>query len=180
MKTIYRIGTGQKAPPDRDPRRVWLEEKDCERLTRPEFNALRCMLIVVSFCVDAKKDLQKRLDLIPYGRKRMNCALGAIKALMDDIIGTITRAQAQQIQNTMTDMEVKITPKMMPISQTVIMDLDLAKGLMDCAKEKCTGCTEDGESCKKCKLYKIMEATTPLDDYGNGMLCPYNLAEWEE
>ncbi len=180
MKVLYKVGSTLKAAPERDPRRYWLDEKDCERLTRSEFNALRCMLIVVAFCVDAKRDLWHRLECIPYGRERMNMTLGGIKALMDDIIGTITVAQAKQMQNTTQDMEVRITPKIMPVGQTVLLDLDTAKGLTDCAKEKCVGCTEDGNSCRKCKLYQIMEATTPLEDYGDGMLCPYNLATWEE
>jgi len=180
MRVRYTVGQGMRTRPERDPRRVWLDEKDCERLNRAEYNALRALLIVVSFAVDAKKDLWNRLQCIPFGRQRMAAALGALRAVLDDIIGTITRAQAQQIQNTMHDMDVKITPKLMPVGQTVIMDLDLAKDLTDCAKQMCVGCTEDGESCRECKLYKIMEATTPLEDYGNGMLCPYNLAEWEE
>ncbi len=180
MKVMYKVGSMMKAVPDRDPRRYWLDEKDCERLTRSEFNALRSMLTVVSFFAEAKKDLDKRLECVPYGRQRMNLAFGAMKALMDDVIGTITKAQAQQLQNTINDMEVRITPKVMPMGQTVIMDLNIAKDLTDCAKEKCIGCTEDGESCRKCKLYQIMEATTPLEDYGDGMLCPYNLATWEE
>lgn len=180
MKCIYKIGTGQKKPPERDPRRVWLPEEQCERMSRAEFNAVRAMLIVVSFCIDAKHDLQHRLELIPHGKRRMNMALGAIQAIMNDIIGTITRAQAQQIRNTMNDMEVKITPKLMPIGQTVLMDLQTAKDLTDCAREKCRICAEDGESCRQCKLYQVMEATTPLEDYGNDLLCPYNLADWEE
>lgn len=180
MKCIYKVGTGQKKVPERDPRRVWLPEDQCERMGRAEFNAVRAMLIVVSFCVEAKRDLQHRLELIPHGKRRMNMALGAIQAIMNDIIGTMTRAQAQQIRNTMSDMEVKITPKMMPIAQTVLMDLQTAKDLTDCAREKCRICAEDGDSCRKCKLYQVMEATTPLEDYGNGLLCPYNLADWEE
>lgn len=180
MKCIYKVGACQKKPPEPDPRRVWLPEDQCERMTRTEFNAVRAMMIVVSFCVEAKRDLQHRLECIPSGKARMNMALGAIQAIMNDIIGTITRAQAQQIRNTMTDMEVKITPKLMPISQTVLMDLQTAKDLTDCAREKCKGCIEDGESCRNCKLYKVMESTTPLEDYGNGMLCPYNLIDWEE
>lgn len=180
MKCIYKVGSGLQRPLERDPRRVWLEDEDCERMTRTEFNAVRAMLIVVSFCVEAKRDLWHRLEMIPHGRRRMNMALGAIQAIMNDIIGTITRAQAQQIRNTMSDMEVKITPKMMPIAQTVLMDLQTAKDLTDCAREKCRICAEDGESCRKCKLYQVMEATTPLEDYGNGLLCPYNLADWEE
>lgn len=180
MKYIYKIGTGQRRLPERDPRRVWLPEEECERMSRAEFNAVRAMLIVVSFCIEAKADLQHRLELIPHGKRRMNMTLGAINAIMNDIIGTVTRAQAQQIRNTMTDMEVKITPKLMPIGQTVLMDLETAKDLTDCAREKCRICAEDGVSCRECKLYKVMEATTPLEDYGNDLLCPYNLADWEE
>ena len=53
-----------------------------------------------------------------------------------------------------------------------------AKALLDCARWKCHDCIEDGESCRKCQLYKLLEATTPMDDYGDGMICPYSLAQW--
>lgn len=181
-KPLYRVGNGLKAVPDPDPRRVSLPEDQCERMTRTEFNAVRALLIVLNYCNFSKGDLKQRLQngQIKHGWRRLCLAIGAVNAIVNDIVGTMTRAQAQQVWNTMQDMDVKITPKSLPVGSTVIMDLDIAMGLTDCAREKCKLCTEDGVSCRQCKLYQIMEATTPLEDYGGDLLCPYSLADWEE
>lgn len=181
-KTFYRFGSGIAPAPDPDPRRIRLNENQCERMTRPEMSAIRALLPLVSYCHHGKRDLEKRLKngQIPHGWWRYCQALGAIDAIVTDIMGTTTQAQARQIWNTMQDMDVQIVPKTLPVGQTVVMDMQTAKDLVDCAQEKCKVCTEDGESCKKCKLYQVLEATTPLDDYECGMLCPYSLAKWEE
>ena len=179
-KDLYRMGSQKLKVPDRDPRRVFWDDKDCERLTRHEYNAVKALLIVKCFLADARSDLRRRLESIPYGNQRMNMVFGGMNALLDDVLGTATVAQCEQLRNTMLDFEVRLMPVRTPMCRDVLMDLDVAKGLMDVAKEKCAGCTEDNESCRKCKLYQIMEATTPLEDYNNGLLCPYNLATWEE
>lgn len=33
-------------------------------------------------------------------------------------------------------------------------------------------------SCRECALYKVLEGFLPLDNYENGMLCPYSLSQW--
>lgn len=165
--------------PQRDQRRVWMDEKDCERMTRTELNALQFLLIAINFAVHGSEDLRRRLECIPNGMQRMKMSLGGLRAVGDDLVGTITQAQARKIQNTMKDMEVRITPKGMPETVNVIFDREQAMALIDAAKAKCTNCAEDGESCRKCKLYQILEAYTPLDDYGSGLTCPYALIDWE-
>ena len=52
-----------------DPRRVWLDEKDCVRLTRTEFEALRYMLGAVNYLAKAKDVLQGGpcLKRVPMG-----------------------------------------------------------------------------------------------------------------
>lgn len=181
-KPLYRVGGGLKTVPDPDPRRVVLPEEQCERMKRSEFNAVRALLIVVNYCNSSKQDLKERLQNgpIPRGWWRLSSAIGAVNAIMNDIVGTMTHNQARQIMNTIQDMDVKISPKAIPVGQTVVMDVQTAIDLTDCAREKCRMCAEDGESCRSCKLYQVMESTTPLEDYGNGLLCPYNLADWEE
>ena len=162
----------------RDPRRVWWEDQDCERLTRREFETVRCLLGAVSYTAHARDDLQKRLECIPGGRQRMNMVLGGLKAIADDLIGTVPVGQCQQIRNTMQDFEMRFVPKLASMSQNVILEKELAQQLIDIAMEKCHGCVEDGESCRKCALYKVLEGMMPLDSYG-GMLCPYSVSEWE-
>mgnify|MGYP007092202921 CR=1 FL=1 len=42
----------------------------------------------------------------------------------------------------------------------------------------CVDCMDSDEECLKCRLYQLLTAILPLDDYHNGMLCPYNMGEW--
>lgn len=180
MKVMYKYGSGLQLVPEWNPRRVLWKKEDQERFLRSEYNAVKALLIVKCFLGDSRKDLRNRLACIPYGNERMNMAYGALDALLEDLLGTTTEAQRNQLMNTRLDYQVCLVPKHTPMCNDVVMDLETAKCLTDCAQEKCIGCTEDGESCRNCKLYQIMEATTPLENYGNGMLCPYNMVQWEE
>ena len=167
-------------PAGLSPKRVWLQEEDCERLNRGEFEAMRCLLGAVSYTAHAKDDLQKRLACIPDGKARMAMVLGGLKAIADDLVGTMPRGQCRQMKNTMSDMEIRMTPKLSPMSQNVILEKDTAKALVDAAMEKCQGCVEDEVSCRDCGLYRVLESFLPLDSYENGMLCPYSTSEWKD
>lgn len=164
----------------RDERRVWLDDKDCIRLTKPEYEAVRCLLGAVSYLAHARDVLYKGqcLARIPHGDKRINLTLGGLRSIADDIIGTVTVKQCKQLRNTMKDMDMRMVPKVTPMSTNVVMEESIAMELTDLARVACRECTRDGRSCLKCALYTDMEATTPLSDYGDGSLCPYALTEW--
>ena len=164
---------------ERDKRRVWWDEKDCERMTKHEMEGLRGLLAAVSYIADASEDLSKRLECIPYGKQRMTMLRGGARALGDDIIGTMTVDQCKQIQNFMKDMVITMVPKLTPGSQNVLINKDAAKMLIECSREKCKMCVADGEESRKCDLYKVLEGVVPLDDYGDGTTCPYYTAEFE-
>lgn len=167
-------------PVNMNPKRVWLDENDCERLNRGEFEAVRCLLGAVSYTAHARDDLRKRLECIPSGNARMAMALGGLKSIAEDLVGTMPRGQCRQIRNTMSDMEMRMVPKMSRMSTNVILEKDVAKALIDTAMEKCRGCVEDEKSCRECGLYKVLESFLPLDNYENGMLCPYSMSEWKD
>ena len=169
----------ERAKTNPDPRRVWLEEKDCERMTRTEFSAVRGLIGAVHYIDGASKDLEKRLQSIPSGKQRMAMAKGAVNALANDLVGTMTAAQCKQMQNVMSDMKMQIVPKLSPNSTNVILQIGQVKDLVTCAQEKCRLCIATDEDARRCNLYKVLEAITPLDDYGNGMTCPYYRAEIE-
>ena len=156
-----------------------LPDEDCERLRRTEMMAVRMLLAALSTASYAQDDLGDRLECIPNGAVRMRLSLGGLRAVADDIIGTISKAQAKQIWNTLKDFEMRVVPKLTPQSTNVILSRDEAKELIDCARWKCHSCVEDGTSCRKCRLYQLLEATTPLDDYGDQVVCPYALTDWE-
>ena len=167
-------------PKDLSPKRVWLDDEDCERLNRAEFEAVRCLLGALNYVAHAKDDLQKRLECVPSGRQRMAMAVGGLNAIAEDLIGTIPKGQCKQIRNTMNDMDMRMIPKLTPMSQNVILEKDVAKSLIDTTREKCHGCVEDDESCRGCGLYRVLESFLPLDSYDNGMLCPYSMATWKD
>ena len=167
-------------PANLNPKRVWLDDADCERLNRHEYEAVRCLLGAVSYTAHAKDDLQKRLECVPGGKARMGMVLGGLRAIADDLIGTIPRGQCKQLRNTMEDMEMRMVPKLTGMSQNVILEKDNAKALIDAAREKCRGCVEDEKSCRRCRLYTLFESFLPLDTYDGGMLCPYSMSEWKD
>lgn len=164
-------------PAELNPKRVWFEEKDCERMKRDEYEAMRCLMGAVSYTAHADADLQKRLECVPGGKQRMKMLLGSMRAIADDLVGTMPQSQCRQLRNTMKDMEIRMVPKLSPMSRNVILDADLAKGLVDAAQEKCHGCVENAEECRNCSLYKVLEGFLPLSDY-SGLLCPYSVSEW--
>lgn len=157
-----------------------LPDDQCERLHRNEYTGLKMLLAFVSISAYAREDLQKRLECVPHGKERMNMAVGGLRSVCNDLIGTVSRAQCRQIMGTMRDFEMRLLPKLTPGSTNIIMTKEQGKDLLDCARWKCHDCVEDGERCRECQLYKVLEATTPLDDYGDGMICPYALADWKE
>ena len=156
-----------------------LPEEDCERLNRFEMQSVRMMLAALSVAAYAEKDLADRLECVPAGNRRMKMAVGSLRSVINDLIGTISRSQCRQIHGTMNDFEMRLVPKLTPGSTNILMTKEQGKDLLDCARWKCHDCVEDGEKCRECRLYQLLEATTPLDNYGNGMVCPYALAEWE-
>ena len=156
-----------------------LPESDCVRLKKSEMASLKILLTMQSVATDVLEDLTERLGMVPRGRQRVASGVGLLKSALLDVIGTMPINQGRQLQGTMNDYKVQIVPKMTPLDRgNIVLSKDQAVALLEMAKEKCIDCTEDGYSCRKCELYKIMEATTPLDDYGNGMSCPYTLVKW--
>ena len=166
-------------PADLPPERVWMEEEDCTRLNRGEFEAVRCLLGAVNYAAHANDDLVKRLMIIPGGQQRMADALKELRDIADDVIGTVPMGQCKQIRNTMSDMEIRMTPKLAPMSRNIVLEKDTAKDLIDIAMERCHRCVEDQRSCRKCALYRVLESFLPLESYDNSLLCPYSRAEWE-
>lgn len=177
MATINYHLTSQQ----RDERRVWLDDKDCVRLTRNEVEAVRFLLGAVNYLAKAKDVLQGGpcLKRVPHGDARMRLTLGGLKSIIDDILGTVTIKQCLQLKNTMADMEMRMVPKMTPMTTNVILEQDIMKEMINLARVACKDCTRDSNTCLKCALYPNLEATVPLDDYG-GALCPYALIDWAE
>ena len=151
-----------------------------ERLRRPEYEAVRCLLGAISYAAHARDDLKDRVDTVTNGRARMEVLVDGLKSFVDELLANVPDGQCRQLRNTMKDMEMRMIPKLTPMSQNVLMEKDNAKALIDRAMERCHGCVEDEVSCLDCGLYKVLESMLPLDSYDNGMLCPYALSEWKD
>ena len=158
-----------------------LPEEECERLNRAEMNSVRWCLAAVNSVAYAKDDLQKRLERIPNGKRRWNLMLGQLRALLNDIIGTVPKKQCNTIKNVMNDMELRMVPKFSPGGNRVSMGVEDLSLLVNAAKKDyCLSCIRNGDECKKCELYQVLESIAPLNDWGSSTICPYMREDWME
>jgi hypothetical protein len=80
----------------------------------------------------------------------------------------------------MNDMDLRLTPKLAPIGDKVVIDVSDLSYIVQHAQrdeELCQTCIRTGDECRECKLYQIMSAIAPLEDWGSGMMCPYG-SDW--
>lgn len=157
-----------------------LPESQCERLTRQEFACIRSIMVLASDLTLARDDLKKRLECVPSGQERLNMVLGGINSLFKDLIGTVTDRQRRQLRNQAKDMTLQIVPKLSRKDNRVMIYIDDVKELVNCAREKCTGCVDTDEEARHCRLYQWLEGNVPLDDYGDDLICPYASIDWRE
>lgn len=157
-----------------------LPDDQCERVTKPEMVLINRILALSSDVNYAKDDLKKRLQCVPYGVERMNMIVGNINSLFLDIMGTVNDKQRRQIKNTANDYYMELRPRMASNGNRVWVSVDEIKELVNLAKEKCRSCAEDDNGARKCRLYQWLEANIPLEDYGDGLICPYATIDWKE
>lgn len=156
-----------------------LPENECERATRDEMSAIRMILVLASEVNYDKDDLVKRLKIIPDGEARMNQVSIDITELFRDIVGTITHKQRKALQNSASDYDIQLVPKMMPAKTSVAVSKEDLTTLINAARQKCMYCSLGGDDVKKCDLYNLLEVLVPLNDYGSSdIICPYTYQEW--
>lgn len=158
-----------------------LPEKDCERLNATEMRSIRWLLGALSICSRAEKDMERRLECIPEGKRRFRLMLGQLRAICNDLIGTTPIKQARTVQTTTHDMELRLVPKLTPGDHNALINGHDLAFLVGYAKDAlCTTCIADGDECRKCELYQILESLCPQQDWGGKGLCPYNRDDWQE
>ena len=151
-----------------------------ERLRRAEKEAMMYIMNTTSQLAYAKDDLKERLGMIPDGAERLQTALDGIGSLLDDLLYTIPVNQCISLKNATSDYQVRVVPKAMPMTESIVITKANAKVLIDSAQEgKCVSCVLDGNECRKCELEQVLEWVTPMTAY-SATMCPYNLAGWEE
>lgn len=156
----------------------WPKE-DCERVNHQEMVALRWCLAAINSVAYAKDDLAKRLECIPAGRRRWAMLLGSFRSLMDELLATVPTKQCLSIRNVMDDMELRMVPKFTPKSNRVSMDVaDLSYIVNHAKKDICSACILNGDECRQCELYQILESIAPRKDWGSSTICPYMKDDW--
>lgn len=156
-----------------------LPEEYRERLTRSESQAMEMFMTSISNLRYASDDLEKRIKIIPNGKRRMKASIGQLASVLTDTCGTIPYKQRNHLYNICKDMEVRLVPKMTAKRISVVLSVEEAKELVDAAQKKCTDCYKDEEESRGCKLRKLLECVVPLETYET-CSCPYATAEWEE
>lgn len=151
---------------------------DAVRLTRIEKMAMLQLAYVATVLEELQTDLKDRLEKIDQGAEKMHVLASGSDEILNDLRLTVPMNQRMSLQNTAMDYEMRLTPKLTPMSTNVIMDKDEFKEIVDIARTKCHDCTEDSNTCTKCRLFKLLTSILPLEDYDGGLLCPYNLGEW--
>jgi len=151
---------------------------DAVLLTRIEKMAIILFDHTATNMDDFLVDLADRLDMVENGKERMKELSEKADNLFNDLVVTIPRNQRKQLQNTISDYEMRLAPKFQPSMTTVIMEKEEFRDLVDCARAKCMECTLDDHECEKCRLYKLLTSILPLEDYHDTMLCPYNVGKW--
>ena len=104
--------------------------------------------------------------------------LGWLTPRLNELRLTVPVEQRIHLQNTAQEYEVRMTPKATPSRNNVVMQGNEFKELVDLARVKCVDCMESDTECRKCKLFNLLTILLPLDNYHDGMLCPYNMGEW--
>lgn len=151
---------------------------DAVRLRRTEKQAMLVMAYIATVYEDMQKELDDRLEMIENGPQRMRILAEDADDLLNELRKTIPVNQRMNLQNTVNEYEIRLTPKMTPFKTNVIMQKEEFKELVDIARGICVECAESDTECKACRLYQLLTVLLPLEDYNNGMLCPYNLGEW--
>ena len=152
--------------------------EDAVRLTRSEKMAMITLAYVATVLEELQDELKDRLGMVSAGTDMLFDASQYANRLLNELRMTIPIEQRMNLQNTAQEYEVRLVPKATPSKTSVVMQKDEFKELVDLARVKCMDCMENDEACVKCRLYKLLTVLLPLDDYHDGMLCPYNMGEW--
>ena len=151
---------------------------DAVRLTRTEKMAMILLAHAATSLDDLQTELADRLVTVENGPDRLKEISRKTDQLLNDLRETVPENQRIHLQNTAMDYEMRLAPKAQPNTTNVIMEKEEFRGLVDCARARCRECTEDDSTCTECTLYNLLTSVLPLEDYHDGMLCPYNLAAW--
>lgn len=152
--------------------------EDAVRLKRMEKIAILHMMYAATILDELQEDLRERFAMINGAADRLKTASETIDGLIKDVRVTVPMNQRVNIENTASDYEIRLMPKLTPSTNSVVMTKEEFRVMVDSARTKCRNCADDDTECEKCELYKLLTSVLPLDDYHQTYLCPYNLGKW--
>ena len=152
---------------------------DAWDVTRQEKMSILLLMNTVSAMLDSRDELKDRVSRIAGGTELMDTMVDSADKLLTEIRRTIPENQRVSINNISKDMEMRMVAKMTPSKTTVLVQKEDFRQLVDGAQVKCRECLDDSEQCKRCGLFKLLKNVVPLETYEGTMLCPYNMAGWE-
>ena len=152
---------------------------DAWDLKRNEKTALTFLTNTVRALTDGKNVLAGRLSRIEDGQEMIDRLVADSHELLERVRETIPERQRLNLVRTANDYEIRLVPKYTPGTNNVVVQKDDFRQLVDAAQIKCRECIDDCNECRKCKLFKLLTVILPMDTYDGTLLCPYNLAEWE-
>lgn len=153
--------------------------EDAWDITRSEKLCILFLMNTVSAMIDSKKDLADRVSRIEGGPELMETMVNSAEKLLTEVRRTIPERQRVSLSNVAKDMEMRLAAKAMPHRTTVLLEKEEFRELVDSAQVKCRECTEYSETCGNCKLFQLLKVVVPLERYDGTLLCPYNMAGWE-
>ena len=149
-----------------------------KRFVKYESDLMKRSMAFLGHLLDVQDDMQSRLGMIENGPERWNELTNRTTELVTDMLSTCPPSQRTRLVNGIRDYKIELLPIHTPMDTKVMLPREQVKKLVDLAKYRCQSCTDSEKEAEKCPLYQWLIAEVPTDIQGNGLLCPYNLADW--
>lgn len=150
------------------------------RMTRYERSAFLMLVCTEAILSTVGADLEKRLARVPNGMEKLKKAEELVTELERAILPTINKEQRKNLKETLHDYELRPVPKLTPRHTNLVVDKETLKTLVDAAQDgACTSCVKDAKEARNCRLHRTLTVITPMKEYDDGMLCPFNNVGWE-
>jgi len=144
-------------------------------LSMQEYTALRTLFGAVN-ALDSDT-LKDRCKLFPGGWRDLRCAYTLCKKVMENLLFTVPAKKLVSMRRELTHTicEVKIKPPTSSTEDTVMVS---RRALIDLINRAiymdCMFCEKNAKECKRCQLYKDMNACFPYELLDpQDTLCPF-------
>lgn len=150
-----------------------------KRLVSSEFVQVKRFASFLSELNYLYDELKSHWSLVENGEERVKKLIDESLQLFEDLLDTVPKNQIKSLRNAVEDYRVAFVPKTMPASQSVVMDKEQIKSLIDLAQEQCKTCVKTPEEAECCPVFQQCVGVVPPSGY-DSLICPYSRAEWED